>query len=72
MKTFDGTIIEVGAKVYILQVPVLRQHEFKIGTVVKVTDKQVWVQYERCSSRYNYEPEVQVVKRYPEQLIAMQ
>jgi hypothetical protein len=68
MKTLDGTPITVGMKVYLLQVPVLGQHEFKVGIVERVSDKTVHVNYpkkDRWGSRENG-----TVKRYPEQLIA--
>lgn len=68
MKTLDGTTIELGMEVYLLQVPVIGQHEFKIGTVHKITDKTVHVSYpkkDRWGTRENV-----IVKRYPDQLIA--
>lgn len=67
MKTLDGTPIELGMEVYLLQVPVHGQHEFKIGKVEKLTDKVVHVSYDRA--RW-VSVENTTVKRYPEQLIA--
>lgn len=67
--TLDGTPIEVGMLVYLLQVPVIGQHEFKVGTVHKISDKTVHVSYpkkDRWGTRENG-----IVKRYPEQLIAV-
>ena len=69
MKTLNGKTIEVGMKVYLLQVPVLRQHTFKVGTVVRLTEKCIHVEYDRRDSRYSREDNVDVVKRYPDQLI---
>lgn len=68
MKTLDGTPIELGTEVYLLQVPIIGQHEFKVGTVHKITDKTVHVSYpkkDRWGTRENV-----IVKRYPDQLIA--
>lgn len=70
MKTLDGTPIEVGMKVYLLQVPVMGSHEFKTGLVEKMSAKTVSVRYAK-NDRWCRVPEEQVVKRYPEQLIAV-
>jgi hypothetical protein len=70
MQTFDGVPIEIGMLVYLLQVPVMRQHEFKIGKVEKITAKTVHVRYAK-DSRWQHKPEDGVEKRYPDQLIAV-
>lgn len=68
MKTLDGTPIEVGLVVYLLQVPVVSGHEFKVGMVEKITAKTIHVSYTR-KDRWG-ENENTTVYRYPEQLIA--
>lgn len=69
--TLDGTEITVGMEVYLLQVPVMREHEFKIGKVVKISDKTVHVSYNR-SDRWSREDEIAIVKRQPHQLITVE
>jgi len=69
MQTLDGVSIEEGLKVYLLQTPVLQQHEFLIGTVVKISSKTVHVQ---CFKRDKwYSVKESVVLRSPNQLIAV-
>ena len=69
--TLDGTEIKEGMEVYLLQVPVVREHEFKIGKVVKVSAKTVHVSYNR-KERWMREDEIATVKRQPYQLIAVE
>lgn len=72
MISLNGVKLEVGMKVYLLQVPVQGDHKFKIGTVEKITDKTVHVNYER-EERYRRGAEAvsATVKRYPQQLITV-
>lgn len=69
--TFDGVPIVEGMEVILLQVPVMGQHEFKHGKVVKISAKTVHVEYMR-KERWSYNgEEPATVKRQPEQLIAV-
>lgn len=70
MISLNGVKLEVGMKVYLLQVPVQGDHKFKIGTVEKITDKTVLVNYER-EERYCRVAVSTTVKRYPQQLITV-
>lgn len=72
MKTLDGVEIQVGMQVYLLQVPILGQHEFKIGTVTKLSERQVTVLYaKRDRWSRGDENRLEEVRRYPEQLLAV-
>lgn len=72
MKTLDGIEIQVGMQVYLLQVPILGQHEFKIGTVTKLSDRQVVVEYAK-EDRWSRgaDSRLSEVRRYPDQLISV-
>ena len=71
MKTLDGVEIQIGMQVYLLQVPILGQHEFKIGTVTKLSDRQVVVEYAK-EDRWSRgdDSRLSEVRRYPAQLLA--
>lgn len=73
MKTLDGTPIEVGMEVFMLITPVVKKHTLEVGTVVALLGKQVQVETTREVRYYNTTKEkvLHLVKRYPEQLIAV-
>lgn len=69
MLSRNGLELEVGAKVLVLQVPIVGSHEFVDATVVRLTSKQVVVEYlhkDRWGSNGMRE-----FKRYPEQVIVV-
>ena len=69
MFSLNNQPIHVGDEVYILEVPIVGQHKFVRGKVLKITEKQVVVESsmkDRWSGNTKRE-----VKRYPEQVIVM-
>lgn len=61
-----GNPLSVGDKVLLLQIPVLREHEFIVGEILQFTDKKVKV---RAYIRSRYSAGEMVVFRFKEQLI---
>lgn len=59
--------ITVGQKVLILEVPIVGQHKFVEGEVIKITDKQVVIE-SKMKDRWG-DTRLREVKRYADQVI---
>lgn len=70
MKSINGVEIEVGQEVFVLQTPIIGEHQFVKGVVVKISPKTVSVEglfkekYIRGFVRKR-------VNRYPEQIFVV-
>lgn len=71
MKDRLGNEIEVCCKVLLLKTPVVREHVFIEGVVVKTTDKKIHVHFAEEDYYWSGGVDQKIYKRSPEQLIVI-
>lgn len=71
MKDRLGNEIEVGCKVLLLKTPVVREHVFIEGVVIKITDKKIHVHVAEEDYYWSGGVDQKIYKRSPEQLIVI-
>ena len=69
MNDFLGRTIEVDDSVVLLKTPIVGEHTFKVGKVLKISAKKVLVEIVGRPYRWSDEEYAHEVWRYPEQLI---
>lgn len=69
MNDFLGVLLEVGDSVVLLKTPIVGEHKFKIGKIIKISNKKVLVEFVARRDRYSGEERKLEVWRYPEQLV---
>ena len=69
MNDFLGRTVNVGDNIVLLKTPIVGEHTFKVGRVIKLSDKKILVEFVARGNRWDGEEKTRKVWRYPEQLI---